>query len=488
MATEIEALMLRMEVSLRGYERELTKARKTTDEAMKRIEDRTRDTSRRVEQAMNGINFGGLAAAARGAVGALGPLGVALGAVLSAEGFRQGADGYIRTINALKVAGLSGRELQTVYQQLFDIAQKQGAPIEQLSRLYGSLAQAQGDLKVSSQQILTVVAATGEALRVSGVPTEQAAGAILGLSQALSGGTVRAEEFNQMLEGGLRPALQAAANGLQEAGGSVGKLRQLVTEGEVSSRAFFAAIEAGRPTLTALAATAGETSAQALERLKNEAINLAGELDKATGASSAAASALGGVANAAQAIAARVPAAAAAIGELVKQLRLVSSVAGAIDAAVPAAQRAAAERQSAAIEARLRSDGGVRGRAGSRAAGAVDRPQPGRTNPAAGAQSRARLRHADGGLGQRLLAAKRTEAADDRVVAGVCLGAGVAEALRLLPGPALSQGGRSSRGRHPAVAPLVPAPRLRGGLRGRGHPAPLRPGDHAHFVLELHRR
>jgi hypothetical protein len=37
---------------------------------------------------------------------------------------------------------------------------------------------------------------------------------------------VRAEEFNQMLEGGLRPALQAAANNITEAGGSVGRLRQ----------------------------------------------------------------------------------------------------------------------------------------------------------------------------------------------------------------------------------------------------------------------
>ena len=276
MATEIEALMLRMEVNLRGYERQLARARQTTDEAMKRVETTTRDTARRVEKSMEGISFGGLAAGASRAAAALGPLGGALSGLVSAEALRRAIDGYTRTINALKVAGLEGENLRQTYEELFDIANRQGAPIEELSRLFGQLTQAQRDLGVSSQTIKTLVEATGQALRVSGVPASQAAGAILGLSQSLSGGTVRAEEFNQMLEGGLRPALQAAANGLREAEGSVGKLRQIIVEGELSSKDFARAIEAGQQGLAELASRADETSAQALNRLNNALFDAAG--------------------------------------------------------------------------------------------------------------------------------------------------------------------------------------------------------------------
>jgi tape measure domain-containing protein len=299
MATEIEALVVRMEANLRGYERSLARANAVTGQAMRKIETDTSDTMRRVERLTDRIDFSGIGAGALSAARALGPLGAALSGILSIEGLRQATDSYTRTINALKVAGLEGAELDRVFTQIIGVAQRQGAPLEQLTRLYGSLAQAQGDLKVSSGQIVGLTEAVGQALRISGVPASQASGAILGLSQALSGGTLRAEEFNQMLEGGLRPALQAAANSITEAGGSVGKLRQLVVDGEVSSRAFFAAIEAGQPQLTALANKAGGTSAQALERLKTETILLVGEMDKAIGISAALASGINYIADAA---------------------------------------------------------------------------------------------------------------------------------------------------------------------------------------------
>jgi tape measure domain-containing protein len=315
MATEIEALVVRMEANLRGYERSLARANAVTGQAMRKIESDTAGTMRRVEQITDRISFDGFASKAAGAARALGPLAAA-GALIAATVI-PAADAYTRTTNALKVAGLEGAALERVFSQLVGVAQRQGAPLEQLSRLYGSLAQAQGDLKVSSGQIVGLTEAVGQALRISGVPASQASGAILGLSQALSGGTLRAEEFNQMLEGGLRPALQAAANSITEAGGSVGKLRQLVVDGEVSSRAFFAAIEAGQPQLTALANKAGGTSAQALERLKTEMILLVGEMDKAIGISAALASGIGYIADAASSASAAISGAVGPINRFI---------------------------------------------------------------------------------------------------------------------------------------------------------------------------
>src|SRR5690606_3612868 len=128
-------------------------------------------------------------------------------------------------------------------------------------------------------------------LRVSGQSAAESSGALLQLSQALGSGVVRAEEFNSILEGAL-PIAQAAAAGLEEAGGSVSKLRALVIDGKVSSEAFFRAFEAGATILDDKVAGATLTAAQQFEQLQNALIDAAGKMDEATGLSDALALAL----------------------------------------------------------------------------------------------------------------------------------------------------------------------------------------------------
>lgn len=289
MATDVETLMVRMEANTRGYERELAKMQGSTRSAMRKVEAEAGDGVKRIERLMGGVSFNGF-------TGALKSLALPLAGTLSTAGFLTLADAFTRIENSLKVAGLEGEHLTTTLDRIFAVAQKNGAPVEDLAKLYGQLSQAQSELGVGSENIITAVDAVGAALRVSGVSSTQAQGAILGLSQAMSSGTVRAEEFNQMVEGGLRPALQVVANNIEEAAGSVGKLRNLIAEGEVSSRLFFAALEQGKPELDALADKAGSTTAQAFERLKNEATKLAGEINEATGASKAFAGTLNDIA------------------------------------------------------------------------------------------------------------------------------------------------------------------------------------------------
>ncbi len=289
MATDVDKLMVRIEANMRGYERALQKMQGDTRTAMRQVEKRSTEAVGVIERSFNSIRLGGLAGALRGFAGPL-------GAVLSAGSFIQAADEFTRIQNALKVAGLEGEQLAATFDKIFAVAQKNGAPVEDLARLYGQLSQAQSELKTDSEGIVGVVGAVGAALRVSGVSSTQAQGAILGLSQALGSGTVRAEEFNQMVEGGLRPALQVVANNITEASGSIGKLRELITEGEVSSRLFFAALQQGTPELDAMAEKAGTTVGQAFVQLTNAAAKLAGEINEATGASRGFAYALSSVA------------------------------------------------------------------------------------------------------------------------------------------------------------------------------------------------
>ena len=192
-------------------------------------------------------------------------------------------DSATKIDNSLRIAGLSGQALESVYNALYISAQKNAAPFETLVELYGKAALVQRELGVSSEDLIRFTDNVALALRVAGRDAQSASGALLQLSQALGSGVVRAEEFNSILEGAPTIA-QAAAAGLEEAGGSVAKLRKLVIDGKVSSEAFFRAFEAGAPILQEKAANAVLTIDQRLNNLQTALIDAARRFNTSSGA------------------------------------------------------------------------------------------------------------------------------------------------------------------------------------------------------------
>lgn len=195
-------------------------------------------------------------------------------------------DSFTRLQNELRVAGLEGKDLADVQERLFQIANDNGAAINSLADLYGKSASAARDFGASQEQMLTLTEASALSLRITGTNAQAASGALLGLSQALASGTVRAEEFNQMNEGGLRPLLQAAAAS-DQFGGSIGKLRNAVVEGEVSSREFFDAVLQGSAQLRDQAGDAVLTLSGAFTTLNNKLIEYIGGAASANGVTGA---------------------------------------------------------------------------------------------------------------------------------------------------------------------------------------------------------
>lgn len=271
MATDIEKLVVQLSADVRGYQREMQKARGVNDRTFNAIRRKALDSSKAVEAAVTQVG--------RKLFGVFAVIG-------SARGAQQLVDSATRIQNALKVAGLSGDELTAVYDKLFAAAQRNAAPLEGLVTLYSRVSLAQKDLGVTSAQIVSLSDTVGKALRLSGSSAEESSGAMLQLSQALGGGTVQAEEYNSLIDG-LPGLLQAAAAGLREAGGSVSALTRLVKSGEVSSRAFFAAIEAGSPLLDDKLAGSTETLSQKFVKLRNALVDAARRFDEAEGASNA---------------------------------------------------------------------------------------------------------------------------------------------------------------------------------------------------------
>lgn len=271
---EIDPVVLSLRAEVDKYLGDVRRATKTVDQQLGLQDRRVRDleTQMRKSSGAIGASVKGLAATFATAFTGRELIGL--------------IDGFTRLQNSLKVAGLEGNNLAAVQSRLLDLSSKYGVSIESLAGLFGNASQAAGDLGASQEQLLGLTEATSQALLITGTSAAQASGAILGLQQALAGGTVRAEEFNQISEGGLRPLLQAAA-AADQFGGSVSNLRAAVLDGQVSSQQFFDAILAGSAQLEGQASQATLTIAGAFESLNSQLTVYVGTAAAANGATTA---------------------------------------------------------------------------------------------------------------------------------------------------------------------------------------------------------
>jgi tape measure domain-containing protein len=284
MAIDAERLIINLSADFKKFERDMRKASEIGDKQFRAIEK----SAERTQAKLKGFSLSGLTKG----------LGVLSAGFLGVQGARQiaeYAENYVNLQNSLKVTGLEGKALADVFKQLTEISLRQGAPLDALVTLYSRASQSAKELNASQGDLIKFSDGIATALRVAGTSAGEAQGALLQLGQALGAGVVRAEEFNSVNEG-ARPILQAVANGLKEAGGSVSTLRGLVLDGKVSSEAFFRAFLAGSGDLRKQAALTAPTVSQSMERIKTAMTVLVGELDKTVSASANAADALNAVA------------------------------------------------------------------------------------------------------------------------------------------------------------------------------------------------
>lgn len=229
----------------------------------------------------------------RGGVG-LGLQGAAT-AIVGAVGLNEISqlnDKYIEFTNRLRLAGLEGQNQKEVQDALFASAQRYGVELGSLGGIFQKATEAGREYGATQEQNVKFTNAVAAAVKVQGGSVESARGAILQLGQSLQSGTVRAEEFNSMMEG-LFPLLQAAAASSDKYGGSVAKLRAAVVDGKVSSEEFFNLILKGSAILEEKAAKATLTTAAGFTTLTNALTVYFGEADKANGVSAAFGEALG---------------------------------------------------------------------------------------------------------------------------------------------------------------------------------------------------
>jgi len=176
----------------------------------------------------------------------------------------------------------SADQAEITYGRLAEIARKSGTDMGDTVRLWESLTGTLRELGANDAQIVRLTETLQKIGTVGGSSAEEMSNALRQLGQGLAGGTLRAEEFNAIVEGMPELARQIA-KGL---GVPFGELRQLMQDGELTAERVLGAIQKRAMDVDAEFAKLPRTVAQASTALTNDLGNAISALDKAIGGSS----------------------------------------------------------------------------------------------------------------------------------------------------------------------------------------------------------
>lgn len=219
---------------------------------------------------------------------ALGGLAAAFAGAFSVQQFFQAADAVTQLRNSLALSTGSATAAAQAYEELFGVAQRSRVSFIDLGNTYSTIARATQGLGISQRDLLTVTEALGNAIAIGGGRAESTRAALIQLTQGLASGALRGEELNSVLEQTPRVA-KAIADGL---GITIGQLREYGREGRLSSEAVVTALLRQSDVLRNEVGSSVVTVGQGFTVLGNAFTRFVGQVDQATGASSAVARAL----------------------------------------------------------------------------------------------------------------------------------------------------------------------------------------------------
>lgn len=208
----------------------------------------------------------------------------ALAAFIAVDQIRKYADAWASASGQIRIATKDITEAAAVQEQLYKTAQNTRQGFTDIVELYSRTARSGRELGASQAQLIKFTENVGKTLAASSTSAQQAQGALMQMGQALGSGIVRAEEFNSILEGA--PAiLQVVANHIDGAEGSIGKLRKMMLDGQLASKAFFDAMLAGSEEIDAKFGKASFTISHGFTLMSNAFMRWIGQTDQSLGIS-----------------------------------------------------------------------------------------------------------------------------------------------------------------------------------------------------------
>lgn len=179
-----------------------------------------------------------------------------------------------------RLTGSAATASQTM-QSLMRISSATGGSLQDTAKLWETLSTALRDTGATNGQIIQLTETLQKIGRIGGSSAEEMANALRQFGQSISSGTVRAEEFNSILEQMPELARQIAAG----MGVSIGELRQLMLDGKLTAEDALNAIQKQTGSVNAEFEKLPRTLAQANTALTNSFLSMIDSVNQATGAS-----------------------------------------------------------------------------------------------------------------------------------------------------------------------------------------------------------
>ena len=309
--------------------------------SLKQIEDAARSASPPMQglaAVSDGLaqglgRFGGVAgAASAGIAGLTAAAGAGIVAIARA------GDEYTAAMSRLTSATGSAGAAGQVFRELQGLAAQTGVSVSESAAAFVRFSIAAREVGATNAEVLQLVRTIQQAGIIAGSSTQETQSAILQLGQALASGKLQGDELRSILES--MPTLAEAM--ARELGVSVGQLRQMGAEGQLTADRVMPALLRAGERINREFQGIPPTISQAFGVLREATQGFLGQLDQALGLSQRIATALGGAAAALRGAQAAITAA---------------TPAQAAQAAQEGAQRQIAEIQRGIEAAQARVDG-----------------------------------------------------------------------------------------------------------------------------------
>jgi tape measure domain-containing protein len=202
-----------------------------------------------------------------------------------AKGIIEASDGWQTMQAKLKIATGSMNEAKAVQEDLFNLAQKMRAPLDDMAKLYNRIATPMEKMGKDSKATMEQVEYLAASLKLAGATTAEASSVMLQYSQSVNSGKLQGGEFNAVAEASpnilrdIEKYLKSTGQ-MAEYGGM--SLKEMASKGLITFDVLQAAAQMALPKIRQQMADLPETVDGAMARIKNAWFKAMGELGENT--------------------------------------------------------------------------------------------------------------------------------------------------------------------------------------------------------------
>lgn len=288
MAEEVGGIVYEVGMDVKGLKAGATTANKTLDNLESSLNKTTGELNKLDKGARNAgggmKNAGGAASGLKTSMSMLaGAISVSL-IIEWGKRFLEVADNMTQLQARIARLSTDAKTANETFSTLANIASTTGASLSDTTKLWETLTSSLKEAGATNAQVLNLTDTLQKIGRIGGSSTEEMANALRQFGQSIASGTIRAEEFNSILEQMPELARQIAA-GL---GISMGELRARMLDGKLTAEDALNAIQDRTSVVNAEFEKLPRTMDQAVGSLEVSFSKLVVAVNDATGASKTA--------------------------------------------------------------------------------------------------------------------------------------------------------------------------------------------------------